>query len=207
MPEKEIMQRLSAEFLSSAAQYADIPKSITREFCVLGRSNVGKSSFINHVFGNNGLARVSKTPGKTTLANFYKVSDGTIWADMPGYGYAERAKSEQVRWSRLIADYCENRENLKGVIWLCDLRHPGLSIDKEAFSWLSSLSLPVLGVLTKADKLTQREQHENMRQYRKEFGFSGDPIPYSIVGDAARELFRRRYFSWAANLSQAEQGA
>jgi GTP-binding protein len=207
MLQKEIMQRLSAEFLSSAAQYADIPKSVPREFCVLGRSNVGKSSFINHVFGNSGLARVSKTPGKTTLANFYKVSDGSIWADMPGYGYAERAKTEQVRWSRLIADYCENRENLKGVILLCDLRHPGLAIDKEAFSWLASLSLPVLGVLTKADKLPRREQHENMQRYRQEFGFAGDPIPYSIVGDSARELFCRRYFSWAASLAQAGQRA
>jgi GTP-binding protein len=204
MPEKEIMQRLSAEFLSSAAQYADIPKSITREFCVLGRSNVGKSSFINHVFGNSGLARVSKTPGKTTLANFYKVSDGSIWADMPGYGYAQRAKSEQVRWSKLIADYCENRENLKGVILLCDLRHPGLAIDKEACSWLASLSLPVLAVLTKADKLTRQEQHKNIEQYRREFSFTGEPIPYSIIGDAARELFCRRYFSWAANLTRAE---
>ena len=203
MPEKNFKQRLSAEFLSSAAHYKDIPKSSTMEFCVLGRSNVGKSSFINHVFGNNGLARVSKTPGKTTLANFYKVSDGSIWADMPGYGYAERAKSEQTRWSQLIADYCENRENLKGVIWLCDLRHPGLSIDKEAFSWLASLSLPVLTVLTKADKLPRREQHENIQRYRQEFGFDNDPVPYSIVGDGARELFCKRYFSWTATLTQA----
>jgi GTP-binding protein len=204
MPEKNTMLRLSAEFLSSAAQYSDIPKSSSMEICVLGRSNVGKSSFINHVFGNSRLARVSNTPGKTTLANFYKVSDGTIWADMPGYGYAQRAKSEQVRWSRLIADYCENRENLAGVIWLCDLRHPGMSIDKEAFSWLATLSLPVLGVLTKADKLSRQEQHENARRYRREFGHDYDPVPYSIAGDGARELFYRRYFSWTAELNQAE---
>jgi GTP-binding protein len=202
MLENNFTQRLSAEFLSSAAHYEDIPKSSTREFCVLGRSNVGKSSFINHVFGNRGLARVSKTPGKTTLANFFKVSDGSIWADMPGYGYAERAKTEQERWSRLIADYCENRENLKGVIWLCDLRHPGLSIDKEAFSWLVSLSLPVLTVLTKADKLPRQEQRDNLQRYRREFGFADDPVPYSIVGDAARAFFCQRYLSWTATLSQ-----
>lgn len=204
MPEKDLSRLLSAEFLSSAAQYEDIPQSSATEFCVLGRSNVGKSSFINHVFGDRGLARVSKTPGKTTLANFYKVSDGSVWADMPGYGYAQRARDEQVRWSKLIADYCENRKNLQGVIWLCDMRHPGLNIDKEAYSWFASLSLPVLAVLTKADKLSRGEQRKRIGLYRREFNFPVDPVPYSTQGGGSRGLFCGRYYAWTAALNKAE---
>jgi GTP-binding protein len=203
MQENKTEKRPTAEFLSSAAHYKEIPASVTREFCLLGRSNVGKSSFINHVFGNNGLARVSNTPGKTTLANFFKVSDGSIWVDLPGYGHAQRARTEQVRWSKLIADYCENRKNLRGVIWLCDLRHPGLSIDKEACSWLATLSLPVLGVLTKADKLSRQEQSENLRRYRMEFGREYSPIPYSTADQGGRDIFWQRYLSWTVEIEQA----
>jgi GTP-binding protein len=200
MPDKEKKQRPTAVFLSSAAHYDDVPKSAGREFCVLGRSNVGKSSFINHLFGNKTLARVSKTPGKTTLANFYRVSDGSVWADLPGYGHAERARSEQIRWSRLIADYCESRKNLRGVIWLCDIRHPGLVIDKEAYSWLVSLSLPVLTVLTKADKLPAQQQAAHARQYAAAFGMRRLPVLYSTSIDAARERFWKRYVEWASTL-------
>ncbi len=190
----------SAVFLSSAAHYGDVPKNDGREFCVFGRSNVGKSSFINHLFGNKTLARVSKTPGKTTLANFYRVSDGTVWADLPGYGHAERARSEQIRWSRLVAEYCQNRKNLRGVIWLCDIRHPGLVLDKEAHSWLVSLSLPMLAVLTKADKLPAQRQAAHARQYAAAFGTRQPPVLYSTSTDAARERFWKRYAEWASTL-------
>jgi GTP-binding protein len=200
MPDKEKMQRPAAVFLSSAAHYADIPRSTSPEFCVLGRSNVGKSSFINHVFGNKTLARVSRTPGKTTLANFYRASDGSVWADLPGYGHAERARSEQIRWSRLIADYCQNRKNLRGVILLCDIRHPGQILDKEAYSWLVSLSLPVLAVLTKADKLPAQQQEARARQYAAAFGMRRLPVLYSTSIDAARERFWKRHAEWAAEL-------
>jgi GTP-binding protein len=204
MPENVREKRLSAEFLSSAAHYKEIPESIAREFCIFGRSNVGKSSFINHLFGNGRLARVSKTPGKTTLANFYRVGDGSIWADLPGYGHAQRAREEQVRWSKLVADYCENRKNLSGVIWLCDLRHPGMNIDKEAYAWLATLSLPVLAVLTKADKLSRQEQMANAGRYCREFGFPGIPVLYTTADESARERFWKRYLPWAADAGRLE---
>ncbi len=190
--------RPSAVFASSAANIRDIPQGSEREFCVFGRSNVGKSSFINHVFSNGSLARVSKTPGKTTLANFYRVSDGSVWADLPGYGYAHKARSEQVRWSRLVADYCEKRGNLCGVIWLCDSRHPGLPLDKEALAWLSSLSLPVLAVLTKADKLSARERAENPARFVRELRLAEPPVLYSTRHEEARQRFWERYEAWAS---------
>jgi GTP-binding protein len=166
----------------------------------MGRSNVGKSSFINHVFANKALARVSKKPGKTTLANFFKVNDGTVWVDLPGYGHAKRAKTEQVRWSRLIADYCEKRENLLGVIWLCDSRHPGLDIDKEACAWFQTLSMPVFMVLTKADKLTRNEQAITKKQYRQHFNLNQDPLVYSNTADTFRDEFFELYSAWQKDI-------
>jgi GTP-binding protein len=192
--------RPSAAFLRSAADFNDIPQSTGREFCVLGRSNVGKSSFINHVFSNGGLARVSKTPGKTTLANFYRVSDGSVWADLPGYGFASRARTEQVRWSRLVAQYCEYRKNLCGVIWLCDSRHPGQVLDREAFAWFASLSLPWLLVLTKADKLTAQEQAGSLREYGRDFASVQPPVLYSTRSEDARDRFWEQFTAWAGSL-------
>lgn len=184
----------------SAARYDEIPAGRQREFCLLGRSNVGKSSFVNQVFGEKRLARVSKTPGKTTLANFFSISDGSVWVDLPGYGHAQRARAEQRRWSALIADYCENRENLCGVIWLCDIRHPGLEIDREAFTWLSSLCLPLFAVLTKADKLTQREQAANGRKFAGLFRMDAAPVLFSNAGEMSRKVFWDRFCAWAKNL-------
>jgi GTP-binding protein len=205
MPERNTEKQPRAEFQFSAARYAEIPASDKREFCVLGRSNVGKSSFINHVFADNGLARVSRTPGKTTLANFFSVSGGSVWVDLPGYGHSERAKTEQVRWSRLVAEYCEERENLRGVIWLCDSRHPGLEIDKEAFAWFQSLDLPVLAVLTKADKLTRQEQSRAMETFAALFPVVGEPVMFSNAGEMPRRAFWGRFRAWTARLG-GQQG-
>ncbi len=201
MLSKRKRARPSAEFISSAARFEEIPKSVSPEFCILGRSNVGKSSFINHVFANGSLARVSKTPGKTTLANFYRVNDGTIWADLPGYGFAQKARSEQERWSLLVADYCEKRKNLCGVIWLCDSRHPGLPIDKEAIAWLVSLSLPVFAVLTKADKLSAAEQAQSVRRFAEEFPLSGAGLLFSTRSQQAGERFWQEFSAWASGLT------
>jgi len=202
MPKSNAVQRPAAEFLFSAANFSEIPKSKSREFCVCGRSNVGKSSFINHVFADNRLARVSKMPGKTTLANFFSVSDGSVWVDLPGYGHAQRARTEQLRWSRLIGDYCEGRENLRGAIWLCDSRHVGLDIDKEAYEWFRSLDLPVLPVLTKTDKLTRRQQSENVKKFTGLFHPEFEPVLFSYAGELSREVFWERYYYWARRQRQ-----
>jgi GTP-binding protein len=201
MLETHSAQQPRAQFLFSAARYDEIPVRRQREFCLLGRSNVGKSSFVNHVFGEKRLARVSKTPGKTILANFFSVSDGSVWVDLPGYGHAVRARAEQRRWSVLIADYCENRENLQGVIWLCDIRHPGLEIDKEAFAWCASLGLPLFAVLTKADKLTQREQAEQGRKFAALFRMDVAPVLFSNAGEMSRRVFWDRFRAWEKSLS------
>jgi ribosome biogenesis GTP-binding protein YsxC/EngB len=190
------MKPMKAEFIMSAAHFKELPAHEGDEFCVMGRSNVGKSSFVNHVFENRALARVSGMPGKTILANVYKVSDGTTWVDLPGYGYARASKIEQVRWSRLIEEYCEKRKNLKGIIWLLDARHVGLTIDLEARDWLSHRRLPLLPVLMKCDKLTKAEIAAQMKNFIKTFGFTFAPVPFSSKEILYRERFWKHYEIW-----------
>jgi GTP-binding protein len=192
------MELLKARYLSSSATFEDLPASDTSEFCIFGRSNVGKSSFLNHVFGDTTLARVSKAPGRTRLANSYSVSDGVIWIDLPGYGYAKAGGAEKERWARLIGDYCARRSNLRGIIWLLDVRHPGTAQDKKAAAWLAEAGIPVLPVLTKCDTVSRNEASKNLRRYMQEFGFPAlvRPVLYSIRDEAARIRFIAAYGPW-----------
>jgi GTP-binding protein len=198
--EEMIKKRVQAEFLFSAAYFKEIPVLLEKEFAVLGRSNVGKSSFINHVLENKNLARISKRPGKTTLANFYKIDNGTTWVDLPGYGYAKSPFEEKDRWSKLIAAYCEQRPNLTGIIWLIDMRHIGVKRDMEAFGWLKTLNKPFFPVLTKADKLTKNEKYKHLKLAKETFGFVNDPVTYSIEVHGSRELFWDHFDIWMQNL-------
>jgi GTP-binding protein len=188
---------LNATFLHSAATYGDMPQPKGREFCLLGRSNVGKSSFVNHVLANRRLARVSRVPGKTSLANFYRVTPEVIWVDLPGYGYARTSHGERKRWSRLIGDYCRDRSNLWGVLWLLDFRHPGTALDREACQWLQALELPVLPVLTKSDKVPRSKRRKQISEFRRIFGIEGALVPYSIHDNESRVRFWEIFNEWA----------
>ncbi|MDG5814915.1 ribosome biogenesis GTP-binding protein YihA/YsxC [Chitinispirillales bacterium ANBcel5] len=196
-----------AQFVTSAAHFSDLPPLTEDEYAVFGRSNVGKSSFINHVFSSGVIARTSQKPGKTTLANLYKVSDGSAWVDLPGYGYARASIREMERWSRLIGEYCSGRENLAGIIWLLDIRHPGIAADKEAASWLYELKLPVFPVLTKSDKLSRNNQLKNAAQFKKIFNFKTDTLLYTVTDHSSRERFWQMFELWRQeNSSQRNRG-
>jgi GTP-binding protein len=197
---------LKADFICSAAHYSDVPEPSGVEICVMGRSNVGKSSFVNHIFENYSLAKVSKKPGKTTLANFYSISDGSVWVDLPGYGYARSSTNEQLRWGRLIEDYYKKREALKGVVWLLDIRHPGLPIDMQAYQWFCSRDISILPVLTKCDKLSNNKLIQQVKAFQREFTFELEPMPYSVLNTKYRERFWTRYAAWLAELSQQTAG-
>jgi GTP-binding protein len=184
-------------FILSAGTLRELPPSPGKEYALLGRSNVGKSSFINHVCSNQSLARTSKHPGTTVCANLYGIAENLFWVDLPGYGFARTARNEKARWSHLIRDYCEKRRNLAGIIWLVDSRHIGVAMDREAYAWLVSLKKPVMPVLTKSDKLTNRERIEQQKSFVKEFGSVGTPILYSLHEQACREMFWQRYEKWA----------
>ncbi len=195
-------KRPEAVFMSSSAHFRELPAPKGEEFAIMGRSNVGKSSFINHVLENKGLARVSKKPGKTTLANYYQVGKEMVWVDLPGYGYAKASGAERLRWSRLIADYCERRSNLSGLIWLVDCRHIGLKADLDACEWFRKLNLPLFMVLTKADKVNQSERNTAIRKAIAVFGLSDEPVLYSTQEHRSRQGFWERFNSWRETLKK-----
>ena len=192
------------KFVTSASRFSQLPESNGAEFCLMGRSNVGKSSFINHVMGDGRLARVSNSPGKTVLANLYSVGEDFAWVDLPGYGYAKASKSEKNRISGLISDYCSRRVNLSGIIWLLDIRHPGAKADLEAATWFSALNIPVLPVLTKCDKFSRNKIPKQVKQYMSIFSFSEKPLMYSIVGESSRTNFWESWFSWTGKNRAAQ---
>jgi GTP-binding protein len=133
------------------------------EIAFIGRSNVGKSSLINAVLGRPGLARVSASPGKTTLLNFYRLP-GLYLVDLPGYGYARAGKADRAGYRKLITGYLRSRQALHGIVWLLDIRHDPSREDREMQQLLVESGRPVLAVLTKSDKLTRSAARERQRK-------------------------------------------
>lgn len=200
--ENKVINRPEAVFISSSAHFHELPAPQGEEFAILGRSNVGKSSFINHVLEDSSLARVSKKPGKTTLANLYRIGKDMFWVDLPGYGYAKASGVELSRWSKLIADYCERRPNLTGLIWLLDSRHVGIKADLEAHEWLVNIKIPLFTVLTKTDKITTNQKNAALRDAQKIFRLTEQPVLYSIQDHGSRQRFWERFNSWRDSLKQ-----
>lgn len=147
----------SAEFIISAMRISQYPNDNLPEFMLVGRSNVGKSSFINTITGNKKMARVSNTPGKTRNLNFYKLNDSFYFVDVPGYGYASVSKKEQRKFGLMIEEYLENRKNLVRTYMLVDLRHKPSEDDVLMYNYLKHYNLPVTIVATKADKLSKNK--------------------------------------------------
>jgi GTP-binding protein len=143
---------MDVDFLGSFTA-ASVPRHPYPEVAVAGRSNVGKSSFINVLIGRHNIARVSSQPGKTRMINLYLLKRELVLADLPGYGYSAVAVSERRRWAREIEAYLLDREQLKAIVLLADIRHFPMQVDLEAVDWLHDLGKPVAAVLTKADKL------------------------------------------------------
>jgi GTP-binding protein len=145
------------------------------EIAFIGRSNVGKSSLLNTLVGRPGLARVSGTPGKTTLLNFYRLP-GLYLVDLPGYGFARASKGSRAGYRKLVNQYLRGRETLKGVVWLLDIRHRPSADDLQMQQLLSESGRPVLAVFTKVDKLTRSGLPPRARQLAEALGLQQDQI-------------------------------
>ena len=142
-----------ARFLASASSLAQAPRDSGHEAAFAGRSNAGKSSALNAITAQRGLARTSKRPGRTQLINFFALDDQRRLVDLPGYGYAQVSQAVKAGWQRHLALYLERRQSLRGVILLMDIRHILTDYDQQLLGWCHRAQLPVHVLLTKADKL------------------------------------------------------
>jgi GTP-binding protein len=160
------MRIRSAAFVTSAKGLADCPGWVRPEFAFIGRSNVGKSSLINLLSNQNGLAKVSATPGKTRLLNFFLMNDSWSLVDLPGYGFAKAAKAETFDFNEMAGDYLEHRENLRRVFVLIDSRHPPQRIDVDFTAWLGGIGVPFSLVFTKTDKQSPTKTRTNITLFQ-----------------------------------------
>jgi GTP-binding protein len=161
------MEIRSAIFRKSAAQLKDCPRPTLPEFAFIGRSNVGKSSLINSLCNNSGLAKTSGTPGKTQLINHFLVNEAWYIVDLPGYGYAKTGKGTRAIIEDRIREYCLKRETLNCLFVLLDSRLPLQQIDREFLAWCGANERPLSIVLTKADKLSKGELKRNSSAIEK----------------------------------------
>ena len=152
----------STALLGSAPDLMSCPPSDIPEFAFIGRSNVGKSSLVNMLTRVEGLARVSDTPGKTRLINFFIVNKSWTLVDLPGYGYAKVGKKDRANFSSFVADYLQNRPNLQGTFVLIDSRLTPQKIDLEFLHWMVGCGLPFILIFTKTDKLSRSAAQANI---------------------------------------------
>jgi GTP-binding protein len=161
--DRGIVDRLQVSFLTSAPSLRQCPDPGPAEVAFAGRSNAGKSSVLNRLTGSRQTAKVSKTPGRTRLLNFFTVASGGYLVDLPGYGYAKAARSAQQDWQRSINEYLSKRDSLAAVVLVTDIRHPNQSFDLELIEWAVASNMPLLVLLNKADKLKRNGQLQALR--------------------------------------------
>lgn len=173
----------NAEILLSAANKSHYPQDEIPEIALAGRSNVGKSSFINTLLNRKNLARTSGKPGKTQLLNFFNIDDKLRFVDVPGYGYAKVSKTERAKWGKMIEEYLTSRENLRAVVSLVDFRHEPSADDVQMYEFLKYYEIPVIVVATKADKIPRGKwnKHELVIKKKLDFDKNDDFIVFSSV--------------------------
>lgn len=158
------------------------------ELAVAGKSNVGKSSFINMLTNNSKLSRVGQTPGKTILINAFKINDSFYLMDFPGYGYAKVSNAEKRRWASLMEGYMQNSEALKGVILLIDIRNKPSEGDLQMIEWLTYYQVPFIVCATKADKLSASQAQKALMELSRQTGIIlNQIIPVSSTKKTGKE--------------------
>lgn len=167
----------NVELLISAVRPAQYPEGDLPEFALAGRSNVGKSSFINKMIGRKSMARISSKPGKTQTLNFYKLEEDLLFVDVPGYGYAKVSKTERAAWGKMIETYFTSRSVLKAVVLIVDLRHPPTADDCMMYDFLKHYNIPCIVVATKADKIPKGKWDKHKKIVKDELQMEkSDPL-------------------------------
>jgi len=160
----------SAKFVCSAVTPGQYPPDDLPEVAFAGRSNVGKSSLINKILSRKKLVRTSKTPGRTQLLNFFEINELWRFVDFPGYGYAKVPVEVKKRWRPMVESYLTTRVNLRGMVWLLDIRREVSKEDLHLWDWLQAKQVPVIIVVTKADKLSKNKRNKQAASIAKSLG-------------------------------------
>ena len=160
----------SAKFICSAVTPGHYPPDDLPEVAFAGRSNVGKSSLINKILNRKKLVRTSKTPGRTQLLNFFEINELWRFVDLPGYGYAKVPAEVQKRWRPMVESYLTTRVNLRGMVWLLDIRREVSKEDLTLWDWLQAKQVTVIIVITKADKLSKNKRNKQAASIAKSLG-------------------------------------
>lgn len=190
------MKIQSVKFTKSAESLSDCPVTDLSEFAFIGRSNVGKSSLINWLTNQDGLARVSKTPGRTREINFFAIDGRWSLVDLPGYGYAKVSKSQKERFNEFVSDYLLNRPNLLGTFILIDSRHTPQKIDLEFVNWLIQGGLPFAVIFTKVDKSKPKVVEKNRKLFLEAMSEFSEGSPESFMTSINSRDGRRELLSY-----------
>lgn len=174
------MKIKQSEFIKSAPTLEHCPTTGFAEFAFAGRSNVGKSSLLNYLVNKKKLARTSSSPGRTQTFNYYLINNSFYFVDLPGYGYAKVSIDMRKKWRHEMERYMENRDQLKGVIQVTDIRHDATALDKEMANYLQHLNIPWLLVITKADKIGKTKQKQQALKIARELGMT-DPNRMFVI--------------------------
>lgn len=186
-------------FLKSAAQLSQLPADQGAEVAFIGRSNSGKSTAINAITGKKGLARTSKTPGRTQLLNFFQIDAQRRLVDLPGYGFANVSHAIQANWEKFIANYLTARKSLKGLVITMDIRHPLKNQDQAMLAWSSEQQIPIYILLTKADKLTRNQAANTLKLTIQQLALlnsSAEIQIFSATKSLGIDSVRRKIATW-----------
>ena len=167
----------------SAVQEAQYPETNLSEVALSGRSNVGKSTFINSMIGRKNMARTSQQPGKTQTLNFFNIDEQLIFVDVPGYGYAKVSKAQREKFGKMIEEYLTQRENLRLVIQLVDLRHNPTEDDVLMYNYLKHFDIPTLVICTKEDKIAKGKVQKHLKNIKDKLELEPEDsiISYSSI--------------------------
>ncbi|MGN1067505.1 MAG: ribosome biogenesis GTP-binding protein YihA/YsxC [Christensenellales bacterium] len=180
-----------AEFVTSVGAGSAYPPPERAEIAIVGKSNVGKSSLINHLCGNKKLAKTSQTPGKTRLINFFLLNRDFYLVDLPGYGFARASKTEQAGWGSLMEQYLSSGR-VQHLFLLIDIRHAPTAEDRQMFEWVLYYGLPFTLIATKADKIAKSKRRQAANQAAKLLGAPPAAIPYSSESGDGKEAVLER---------------
>lgn len=186
----------SATFICSNTKVSALPVANMPEYAFIGRSNVGKSSLINMLVNQHGLAKTSQRPGKTQLINHFLINEKWYIVDLPGYGYAKVSKNSRENWEKFIRNYITKRESLQCVFVLIDSRLEPQKIDLEFCCWMGEIQIPFVLAFTKADKQSITKTNQNVAAFKKALGGWFEEIPPCFVTSSEKSVGREEILNF-----------